>query len=345
MGSVKDLQVLEEPREDRLGLGRFVFSDRYSVFDWGEMPDLIPFKGASLCLISAYFFQRMEGLCNTHYLGVVEGNRAKTLDELGAPTNVMEIRLVRVLRPRLRNGGLDYTVFKEERSNFLIPLEIIYRNSLPPGSSVFKRLQRGEVTYRDLGLDSYPKPGCRLEKPIVDVSTKLEDPDRYLTWDEARKIASLTVEEVEEIRRLTLKVNSLITKEVLKAGLSNEDGKIELAFDLNRNIMVVDAVGTPDECRFMLNGFHVSKEAAREFYRKTEWFKEVEKAKKALKAGGRGDWRCQVRLKPPPLDSDVKRLISNLYAACANEITGRRWFDVPKLRDVVKEYRSMVEGH
>ncbi|MEM2902034.1 MAG: phosphoribosylaminoimidazolesuccinocarboxamide synthase [Candidatus Bathyarchaeia archaeon] len=343
MGSVKDLQVLAEPRKDRLGLGRFVFSDRYSVFDWGEMPDLIPFKGASLCLISAYFFQKMEGVCNTHYLGVVEGGRMKALDELESPTNVMEIRLVRVLRPRLRNGELDYTVFKKERSNFLIPLEIIYRNSLPPGSSVFKRIQRGEVSYRDLGLDSYPKPGCRLEKPILDVSTKLEDPDRYLTWDEAREIASLSVEEVEEVRRLTLKVNSLITAEVLKAGLFNEDGKIELAFDSNRRLMVVDAVGTPDECRFTLNGFHVSKEAAREFYRGTKWFKEVEMAKKAWGTGCQGDWRSHVRLKPPPLSPDVKRLISNLYAACANEITGRRWFDVPQLRSVVEEYGSMVK--
>lgn len=39
MGSVKDLKILKKPAENSLGVVRFVFSDRYSVFDWGEMPD------------------------------------------------------------------------------------------------------------------------------------------------------------------------------------------------------------------------------------------------------------------------------------------------------------------
>ena len=56
MGSVKDLIIIKKPYGNELGIGRFVFSNRYSVFDWGEMPDHIKNKGASLCLISAYFF-------------------------------------------------------------------------------------------------------------------------------------------------------------------------------------------------------------------------------------------------------------------------------------------------
>jgi phosphoribosylaminoimidazole-succinocarboxamide synthase len=41
MGSVKDLEVIQKPTLTEMGIGRFVFSDRYSVFDWGEMPDHI----------------------------------------------------------------------------------------------------------------------------------------------------------------------------------------------------------------------------------------------------------------------------------------------------------------
>jgi phosphoribosylaminoimidazole-succinocarboxamide synthase len=73
--------------------------------------------------------------------------------------------------------------------NCLIPLEIIYRNGLPEGSSVFKRLQQGKVTIKDLGLDHAPKPGETLAKPIFDVSTKLEETDRYITWMDAQRIA------------------------------------------------------------------------------------------------------------------------------------------------------------
>ena len=44
MGSVKDLEILKKSSDNSMGLGRFHFSDRYSVFDWGEMPDQIKAK-------------------------------------------------------------------------------------------------------------------------------------------------------------------------------------------------------------------------------------------------------------------------------------------------------------
>ena len=100
MGSVKDLQILKRPEGNKLGLGRFNFSDRYSVFDWGEMPDLIEGKGASLCMTSAYFFEKLEGEgIGSHFVGVVEDGKAKRLADLTSPQSIMEIRLVRVIRP------------------------------------------------------------------------------------------------------------------------------------------------------------------------------------------------------------------------------------------------------
>ncbi|MFO7833566.1 MAG: phosphoribosylaminoimidazolesuccinocarboxamide synthase, partial [Halohasta sp.] len=49
MTSVKEFRVDREPTATEFGAGRFVFTDAYSVFDWGQMPDAIPHKGASLC--------------------------------------------------------------------------------------------------------------------------------------------------------------------------------------------------------------------------------------------------------------------------------------------------------
>ena len=60
MGSVKDLDVLKEAGNKKPGIGRFIFSDRYSVFDWGEMPDHIPGKGKALSILTAYFFEKLE---------------------------------------------------------------------------------------------------------------------------------------------------------------------------------------------------------------------------------------------------------------------------------------------
>ncbi len=336
MGSVKDLTILKEPKADELGLGRFVFSDRYSVFDYGRMPDEIEGKGASLCLISAFFFEKLEeeGI-ETHYVGLVENGKIKRFDEIEEPTNVMEVKLVRVLKPERVNGHYDYSIFKQEKANFLIPLEIIYRNALPEGSSVFRRLERGEVTLEQLGLDHYPKPNERLEKPILDVSTKLEDKDRYISWDEAKEISGLSDEEIEEIKELTLKIDEIITKEVGKVGISNDDGKIEFAFDDKRRLMVVDAVGTPDECRFSFEGIQISKEILRKWYRKTEWYKRLEEVK------GKQNWR-ELAGEPPKLPEDLLKAVSDMYKACCNEITGRKLFDVEGLKDVVRRLKELL---
>jgi len=62
MGSVKDLMVLEQPDSAKPGRARFIFSNRYSVFDWGEMPDHLNHKGEALALLSAYFFEKLEAM-------------------------------------------------------------------------------------------------------------------------------------------------------------------------------------------------------------------------------------------------------------------------------------------
>jgi len=162
MGSVKDLAVQKPATENEPGIGVFKFTDDYSVFDFGKMPDVIPDKGEALCRMAAYNFEELGNLgVKSHFRKLVSGNE-------------MEVDIVRVLFPQ--KGEL-----KEGMSNYLVPLEVIFRNSLPDGSSVFKRLANGSTTPEKLGLSSMPKPGEKLERPIMDVSTKLKPKDRYLS--------------------------------------------------------------------------------------------------------------------------------------------------------------------
>ncbi len=340
MGSVKDLTVISDPAGTVPGKGRFVFSDRYSVFDWGEMPDLIENKGRALCIMGAYFFEKLQDAgVRTHYRGLVEGDRSKPLSELQEASNVMEVDLFRVIKPAERIDGYDYSAFRNESGNFLIPLEIIYRNSLPEGSSVFRRLKEGSLSPADIGLEEVPSPGVKLSRPVLDFSTKLEPTDRYLRRGEAAEIAGLSESELQEIIRITLQVNDLITAETARAGLFHEDGKIEYAFDGERNPVLVDVLGTPDECRFTFEGMPVSKEVARIFYRGTSWYREVEEVKKKDRVG----WKKLVFSAPPLLPERLKELISMLYTACCNEITGSQWFDVPPLKKVLQELKEVME--
>jgi phosphoribosylaminoimidazole-succinocarboxamide synthase len=328
-----------------MGVGRFHFSDRYSVFDWGEMPDHIEGKGEALCLMGAYCFEKLEGIgVMTHYRGLVdETGKVVQFKELQRPTSIMEVNLVNVYKPETRQsqGKLeyDYSLYTSNLKNCLIPLEIIYRNGLPEGSSVFKRLEQGKVTIKDLGLDHYPKPGEHFAKPIFDVSTKLEQTDRYVTWEEAKKTAGLTNIELIAVKTILSKVNDTISDIACHAKLENEDGKIELAFDDKRRLMVVDVVGTLDECRFTYDGIHVSKEIARQFYKKTGWYGDVEEAKKTAEVQGLKDWKALCKSQPPKLDVQLKAIISEMYMAAANEMTERKMFAVSSLADTVKKYK------
>ncbi|MDI6782341.1 MAG: phosphoribosylaminoimidazolesuccinocarboxamide synthase [bacterium] len=356
MGSVKDLTILEMPDKEKIGRGRFSFSDRYSVFDWGKMPDDICNKGAALCIISAYLLEKLEEMgIRTHYLGVVENDaaknakkakKAKKLDEIETIPSCMEVKLVRVIKPQLiepspnQGSCYDYSYYNNEQTNLLIPLEAIYRNYLPDGSSVFKRLKNGQLTKEDLGLTIDPVSGQKLDPPMLDFSTKLEPIDRYISREEAKGISGLLEDEFCEILRITGAINKLISEEAGRIGLVNEDGKVEFGLDTDRRLILVDVLGTPDECRFTFNGLPVSKEVARIFYRKTAWFQDVEKAKKVNSTL----WKEMVITSPPPLPSRLCELISMLYQSVANEMTGRMWFkEIPGLNEILWEI-SLVVG-
>ncbi len=349
MGSVKDLQIIKKPTSTQMGVGKFIFSDRYSVFDWGEMPDLIEGKGAALCLMGAYCFEHLEkkGI-KTHYRGLVDADgKTVKFSQLKQPSNTMEVSLVNVYKPKTRVVGSkiihDYGMYTSALKSCLIPLEIIYRNGLPEGSSIFRRLEQGKMTIQDLSLDHYPKPGEQLSKPIFDVSTKLEETDRYVTWAEAQKMAGLTDTELSNVKAALLVADQTITDVASKARLKNEDGKIELAFDEKRELMLVDVLGTLDECRFTYEGVHVSKEVARQFYKKTAWYTEVEAAKKEAEAKCIPDWKALVKTPAPKLDPALKVIIKNMYMAAANEMTGQGIFKVPELKDVISNYKKYAK--
>ena len=164
-----------------------------------------------------------------------------------------------------------------------------------------------------------------------------------MTWSEAQKIAGLTDQELVDVKEVLLKADETITEIAKKAGLKNEDGKIELAFDENRKLMVVDVVGTLDECRFTYEGVHVSKEVARQFYKKTNWYLAFEQAKKEAESKGIQDWKSLVKVPPAKLDPQLKKVISQMYMTTANEMSGKKLFDSPKLSKVITEYNDYMK--
>jgi phosphoribosylaminoimidazole-succinocarboxamide synthase len=339
MTSVKEFRVEEPATPERLGRGSFVFTDDYSVFDWGKMPDAIPNKGASLCAMGAHNFEllEVEGV-PTHYRGVVSGGDVRELGRVGSPPREMAIDLTRV--PDLPHEGrsYDYDAFHEAAGeNYLVPLEIVFRNRVPVGSSL-----RSRVSPEEVGLDreSWPEEAVDLPEPLVEFSTKFEESDRYLSREEADRIAGRA--DLGDLETLARTVNRAVTDRAAEAGLTHEDGKIECLY-YRGEVRVADVVGTFDENRFSCDGQQVSKEVVRQYHRRTqpEWVEAVEDAKARAKAEDVADWRTLCAAEPEPLPEQVIDAMRDLYAAGANAYVGMALFDAPDLAAAVERVREL----
>ena len=344
MTSVKEFRVAQEPTGTDLGRGRFVFTDRYSVFDWGEMPDHVPRKGASLCTMGAHNFEVLEAEgVPTHYRGVYGpevrgGDRPVDLDACAAPPTAMAIDLTQVPALPYLGSEYDYDAYHDAAGeNFLIPLEIVFRNTVPAGSSL---RSRGSPADYGLDADTWPDETVDLPEPVVEFSTKYEEQDRYLDRAAADRIAGAA--DLDELESVALAVNDVLNRQAEAQGFHHEDGKIECLYH-EGTIEVADVVGTFDENRFAYQGQEVSKEVIRQYYRRTdpEWVEAVSAAKSEASADGVADWRGLCDRRPEPLPEPVLDAVSELYAAGANAYTGTEWFDAPAMADAVERVREL----
>lgn len=140
-GSVKNLRVLKAPSATRPGIYLFEYTDDYSVFDWGKMPDVLRGKGQAMATLTAFFFEELEapstwvelessscwrsisdekfrdalknspvfrklqkeGL-RTHYRCLRdERGEPVRISKLKEPTNVIEVDAVNIVKPRRIN--------------------------------------------------------------------------------------------------------------------------------------------------------------------------------------------------------------------------------------------------
>ncbi|MBS3773362.1 MAG: phosphoribosylaminoimidazolesuccinocarboxamide synthase [Candidatus Thermoplasmatota archaeon] len=266
------------------GTLEFVFTDNVSVFD-KVIPTTIDHKGEVLCRISAFWFQRCEDLgVNTHFISA-EGNRMRV--------NKFDIIT-------------DYDRLDEKSTGCMIPLEVIARYYV--AGSLYER-------FKDQGMDY----GDELPEPIVEFTTKFEEYDRKLTEEEAMDIASLSRDELEHVKETVLAIDRHMNETVQKRGLIHVDGKKEFAFDDQRNLVLVDTFGTPDEDRFWdadkyRQGVFEerSKEFVRAHYRDSGYYDRLKKARE----------RDEEEPEIPPLPDNVAREASQLYIDIYEQITG-----------------------
>ena len=282
---------------DRL---EFRFTDNISVFD-KVIPSQIPFKGETLSREGVYWFDRAEKMgIKTHFLEYL-------------PPAGMLCKKVDILQP----GQIT-----SKSKNYLIPLEWICRWFV--AGSLYDRVKDGKISAKDLGYPSGHTvvSGERLPEPFIEVSTKLEKTDRLLKKEEALQISGLSAKEYDDAREMVLKIDEDIGRSVASRGLIHVDGKKELAFDEDRQIMVIDVYGTADEDRFWDKASHeagkfvdLSKEFVRQHYRQTGYKDQLYGAREA----GREEPPI------PALPLQVVEETSRIYIKLFEMITGERF--------------------
>lgn len=373
-GSVKKIFSIESDARDASAELLFEFTDDYSVFDWGKMPNPIPQKGLVLGTLSSYFFEKLQdakewqrffaapqgasllknleprlrahpelqtawkkindtGL-RTHYRKAAS-RRGDLFDyQRGVPSPYIVVEKIYVQKPLKKAFFTDsYYVYSKSApvKPFLIPLEVIFRFEVSPGSSFPQR-------YFETGW----KAGHKFEVPFVETFTKLEEKDRPLPTSESFAISGLNETQFTELYWKTTLVAGILHFWFGEKGIQMIDGKLEWGLSSEGEVMLVDAIG-PDEMRLEKKSLQLSKELLRDFYRKTEWYQQVQKAK--VEAGQRGvaNWKSLVAA-PPPLPPALLTGISEMYQALANEMTGQSWLTPKSLDQVISELQQLLGG-
>ena len=350
-GSVKDIYATDNDRELV-----FAFSDRYSVFDWGEMPDHIAEKGKVLAFLCSFFFKELAKEIPTHFTAPLDKNQKPTKDLFSVGHSVL-VEKCHVPSIPFANGKYDYNFYKEKTTDSLVPLEVIFRYGLPAGSSLLKRLTQ-KAYLEELGLKHVPQEGSRFEEPVIEFSTKLEKSDRYISLHEAQSLSGMSVEEINRLKSLSKRL-SLRLKDIFESiGIELWDGKFEFSFtpssdpnDPLRMFKLVDSIG-PDELRLLSKkGIHLSKELLRSYYRDLHWASSTEKAKKLAIERGSSDWKSiciqELQSTPPHLPPQLKERAEWIYQALCNALAmkfyGRLLFEnIPSLNDLMDRSGNTV---
>lgn len=309
-GSVKNLW---ESKEDIL----FEYSDRYSLFDWGEMPDHLEKKGEALAMMGALFFAEVEKHQIPHHFISLSDKLGEKLD--WTPTPYLKVKKVSVTRPPKTETGYDYAFYQTLPQEGLVPLEVMFRFGAGAGSSLTKRTKQDPTLLKQWNLKTLEENKL-WDLPLIDFSTKLEKGDRYLTHAEAQELAGLNSNEFATLMDYTTKVAVVLRNIFTQMGLELWDGKLEWAFTpgADRGFMLVDSIGL-DELRLQKKGKSLSKEFLREYYRSTPWFHQLTMAKDIAERTGQ-DFKKLCADEPPHLPTTEKDLATSLYLAFTNDL-------------------------
>jgi phosphoribosylaminoimidazole-succinocarboxamide synthase len=278
-GKVRDIYALDS---DHL---LFVTTDRVSAFDV-VMQEGIPFKGAVLTAIAAWWFEHTRDVIPNHFV-------SSSLEEL-ADLGGLGSREIERLRGRVM-------VVKRAQPT---SVEWVVRGYL--AGSGWKEYQATQ-SICGVALPGGLKLASRLPEPILTPTTKEAHHDLPLTPAEARERVGPKVYEPAE--RAALALFRRGSELLARIGILLADTKFEFGLR-NGELLLIDEALTPDSSRFWpadgwspgTNPASYDKQILRDWLEQQPWNKQYP---------------------PPRVDPAILRKTSQRYLEICKQITGR----------------------
>lgn len=210
VGKVRDRYRLDE---ERLFI---VTTDRQSAFD--RVLANIPFKGAVLNLVSAWWFEQSKHIVPNHMISVPHPNAS------------------------------------EVTSCDVFPIEVIVRGYITgtTDTSLWTHYAKGARTYCGNTLPEGLRKNQRLEKPMLTPTTKETHQDRPISPEEIIAEGWMEAQDWEVVAAKALELFSFGQQKAEEHGLILVDTKYEFGKDADGVIRIVDELHTPDSSRYWI---------------------------------------------------------------------------------------------
>src|SRR4051812_1863689 len=220
-GKVRDIYAVGE---DRVLL---LTTDRISAFDV-VMAETIPMKGAVLTQISAWWFNRLEGVVPHHMISA------------DADAIIKEVPALKDHRADIVGRAMLC------RRTTVFPIECVIRGYIS-GSAWKEYAASGTLAGEKLALGL--TESAKLEPAIFSPATKAETGhDENITIGRMREV--LGDEVANRLESMARAVYTLGEKIARQQGIIIADTKFEFGRDKDGQIILIDEVMTPDSSRF-----------------------------------------------------------------------------------------------
>ena len=218
-GKVRDAYFLD----DRVVM---ISTDRQSAFD--RVLAAIPYKGAVLNSVSAWWFKQTEHLFPNHLISTPDPN-----------VSIVE----------------KCTVF---------PVEFVVRGYITgtTDTSLWTVYNKGDREYCGNTLPEGLKKNDKLTTPMLTPTTKDKVHDRPVSREEIIDLGLMSAEDYDVAAKMSLDLFSFGQETAKKNGLILVDTKYEIGTDFSGKIKFVDEIHTPDSSRFWISSSYKERIAA-----------------------------------------------------------------------------------